>query len=126
MNIQSLPLFILISSGLLNAQVIPGRWEKRDSLRAGEQIFITFKSGGVINYNFKSADSTKLRVIRSGSIETNIPKADVAKVVRLKPRSNKAAWIGAGVGAAAVAVTVPVYFCSANGCRGKEILSRLQ
>ena len=45
MSIKSLPLFILISSGLLNAQVVPGRWEKLDSQPTGKQIIVNLKAG---------------------------------------------------------------------------------
>lgn len=119
MNIKSLPLFILISSSLLNAQVVPGRWEKVDSLPANAQLTITLKSGNEANYIFNSSDSANLAVQSESGTELVIPKADVAKVVRLKPPSNQAAWIGAGVGAAAGAVPIAVAFCSADGCRGE-------
>ena len=119
MNIKSLPLFILISSSLLNAQVVPGRWEKVDSLPANAQLTVTLKSGNEANYTFNSSDSANLAVQSESGTELVIPKDDVAKVVRLKPPSNKAAWIGAGVGAAAGAVPLPVALCSANGCRGE-------
>ncbi len=119
MSIKSLPLFILISSGLLNAQVIPGRWEKVDSLPANAQLTITLKSGNEANYIFNSSDSANLAVQSESGTELVIPRADVTKVVRLKPPSNKAAWIGAGVGAAAGAVPIAVAFCSADGCRGE-------
>ena len=119
MNIKSLPLFILISSSLLNAQVVPGRWEKVDSLPANAQLTITLKSGNEANYIFNSSDSANLAVQSESGTELVIPKADVTKVVRLKPPSNKAAWIGAGVGAAAVAASFLVALCDANGCRGE-------
>ncbi len=45
MTIKNLPLLVLFWSCLLNAQVIPGRWEKVDSLPSGQQIVITLKSG---------------------------------------------------------------------------------
>ncbi len=119
MNIKSLPLFILISSSLLNAQVVPGRWEKVDSLPANAQLTITVKFGNEATYIFNSSDSANLAVQSESGTELVIPKADVAKVVRLKPPSNQAAWIGAGVGAAAGAVPIAVAFCSADGCRGE-------
>ncbi len=119
MTIKSLPLFIIISSSLLNAQVIPGRWEKVDSLPTTSQLMITLKSGNEANYIFSSSDSANLAVQSESGTELVIPKDDVAKVVRLKPPGNNAAWIGAGVGAAAGAVPIVVAFCSADGCRGE-------
>ncbi len=99
MNIKSLPLLILISSGLLNAAVVPGRWEKVDSLRSGEEIVVTLKAGDNMECAFKGADATNLTVTRGGS-ELAIPKADVAAIVQQKPRSKKPLWIGAAVGGA--------------------------
>ncbi len=119
MHIRSLPLFIIISSSLLNAQVIPGRWEKVDSLPTTSQLMITLKSGNEANYIFNSSDSANLAVQSESGVELVIPKADVAKVVQLKPPSNRAAWIGAGVGAAAGALPIVIAFCSAEGCRGE-------
>ena len=42
MTIKSLPLFVLVSSGLLNAQVIPGRWQKRRMLRPLSVLVVVF------------------------------------------------------------------------------------
>ena len=42
MTIKSLPLFVLVSSGLLNAQVIPGRWQKRRMLRPLSGLVVVF------------------------------------------------------------------------------------
>ncbi len=99
-NIKSLPLFILISSGLLNAQVVPGRWEKVDLLPSGQEIIVTLKAGDRMECDFKGADSTKLTVTRGGS-ELAIPKADVAAIVQQKPRSSTPTLIGIAVGGVA-------------------------
>jgi len=45
MTIKSLLLLLLFSSSLLNAQVIPGRWENVDSLPSGQQIIVTLRAG---------------------------------------------------------------------------------
>ena len=42
MTIKSLPLFVLVSSGLLNAQVIPGRWQRRRMLRPLSVLVVVF------------------------------------------------------------------------------------
>ncbi len=103
MNIKSLPLLVLISSGLMNAQVIPGRWEKVDLLPSGQEIIVTLKAGDRMECDFKGADSTKLTVTRGGS-ELAIPKADVVATVQQKPRSSTPTLIGIGVGGVAGAV----------------------
>ena len=43
MTIKSLPLFVLVSSGLLNAQVIPGRWQRRRMLRPLSVLVVVFE-----------------------------------------------------------------------------------
>ena len=113
MTIKSLPLLVLFSSSLLNAQVIPGRWEKVDSLPPGQQIIVTLKAGDRMECAFKGADSTKLTVTRGGS-ELAIPKADVATIVQQKPRSKKQSLIGAAVGAGAGAGGVAAFICSVD------------
>ena len=117
--VYSVCSLLLFHSVLLQAQVIPGRWEKVDSLPTNARLTITLKSANEANYTFNSSDSANLAVQSESGTELVIPKADVAKVVRLKPPSNQAAWIGAGVGAAAGAVPIAVAFCSADGCRGE-------
>ena len=119
MTIKSLLLLVLFSSGLLNAQVIPGRWEKVDSLESGEYIVITVKFGDRIECAFKSSDSTTLTVTRRGS-ELAIPKTDVATIVQQKPRSNKPIWIGAALGSAIGVGSVVAIACSENGCNWDE------
>ena len=53
MNIKSLPLFILISSGLMNAQGTPlGRWEKVEALRSGTLVVVTLETGDRIEGTF--------------------------------------------------------------------------
>ena len=101
MNIKSLPLVILISSSLLNAQVVPGRWEKVDSLPANAQLTITLKSGNEAKYTFNSSDSANLAVQSESGAELVIPKADVARIVQRKSRSNKRTLIWAAVGGGA-------------------------
>jgi len=45
MSIKSLQLLVLFSSSLLNAQVIPGRWEKLDNQPAGKEIIVILNAG---------------------------------------------------------------------------------
>ncbi len=113
MTFKSLPLFILISSGLLNAAVVPGRWEKVDSLPFGRPMVVTLKGGDSMRCTFNGSDLTTLTVTTGGS-GLAIPKADVGTIVQQKPPNIlKAALIGTGVGAAAgVAIVAAVRPCT--------------
>jgi hypothetical protein len=64
MAIKSLPLFILISSGLLNAAVVPGRWEKVDGLQEGTRIVVEIKSGDRLEGALKGSSPQELTVNR--------------------------------------------------------------
>ncbi len=56
MNTQNVVMILLVLTTSLQAQVIPGRWEKVDSLPAHAWLTITLKSGTKENYIFKSSD----------------------------------------------------------------------
>lgn len=81
MNLKSLPLLILISSGLLNAAVVPGRWEKVDSLRSGEQIVVNLKAGSRGRFSFKESDADSLTLVTSAGRELKIAKSEVRSIV---------------------------------------------
>ncbi len=106
-NIKSLPLFILISSGLLNAQVIPGRWEKVDSLPPGQEIIVTLKAGDRMECVLKEPGTNDLTVVTSAGSELNIAKSEVHKIVGIENDSLlNGALIGAGVGGAIALVPI--------------------
>jgi hypothetical protein len=98
--LEILALAFLVTNSL-QAQVIPGRWEKVDSLPTSAQLTITLKSGNEANYIFNSSDSANLAVQSESGAELVIPKADVARIVRRKSRSNKRTLIWAAVGGGA-------------------------
>ena len=101
MNIKSLPIFILISSGLLNAQVVPGRWEKVAALPQGEEIIVTLKAGDRLECAFKESGADDLTVITLTGRELNIAKSEVREIEsqeKIKDSLLNGALIGAGVG----------------------------
>jgi len=98
--LEILALVFLVTTSL-QAQVVPGHWEKVDSLPTSAQLTITLKSGNEANYIFNSSDSANLAVQSESGAELVIPKADVARIVRRKSRSNKRTLIWAAVGGGA-------------------------
>ena len=101
MNIQSLPLFILISSGLLNAAVVPGRWEKVDGLKKGTRIVVEMKSGDRLEGAFKGSSPQDLTVTDPAQSDRQVPKTAVAKIMtaeKVKDGLSNGMLIGMGVG----------------------------
>jgi len=99
--VYSVCSLLLFHSVLLQAQVIPGRWEKVDSLPTNARLTITLKSANEANYTFNSSDSANLAVQSESGTELVIPKADVARIVQRKSRSYKRTLIWAAVGGGA-------------------------
>ena len=101
MTIKNLPLLVLFWSGLLNAQVIPGRWEKVDALPQGKEIIVTLKAGDRIEYALKESGADDLTVVTSTGSELKIAKSEVSKIVgdeKIKDSLLNGALIGMGVG----------------------------
>ncbi len=101
MSIKSLPLFILISSGLLNAAVVPGRWEKVDGLQEGTRIVVEMKSGDRLEGAFKGSSPQDLTVTDPAGSDRQVPKTAVAKIMtaeKVKDGLSNGMLIGMGVG----------------------------
>jgi uncharacterized protein YcfJ len=92
----------VILVGSAAAGVIPGRWEKVDSLREGEDIVVVMKSGERIEGDFQSADVDSITVKPIREKDRRIVKAEVTQVEREGVKQDGAldgAAIGAGAGA---------------------------
>src|SRR5262245_13135866 len=77
-------LFVVLLSDppVAAAQVIPGRWEKVDTLPRVESITVTLASGHRGEYKFIGCDPLVLIVTSMNSNEIRIAKADVRTIVR--------------------------------------------
>lgn len=95
---------VLVVPVLLQAVIVPGRWEKLDALQPGQQITVTLKSGDRIDADFQSSSPDEISLVtRSRRLlaALKIPKADVEQVSSLEADSRlNGTLIGAGVGAA--------------------------
>ena len=91
-SFRQLVICILVISNclLLQAGVIPGRWEKVDSQTPSTGLMVILKSGERINCFFKSSDPESLTVVDPVAGERRIPKFDIARVegTRIGPDSN--------------------------------------
>jgi len=111
MYLKGLPLFVLISSGLLNAQVIPGRWEKLDRQPTGKQMIVTLKAGDRLECALKESGADYLTVITSTGSELTIAKSEVREIEsqeRIKDSLNNGALIGMGIGLGVVVALLAV------------------
>ncbi len=121
MHIKSLPLFILISSSLLNAQVVPGRWEKVEAQKQGTVLTVIMKSGDRFDCTFEDLQMDTL-VVETGAGEQRIPKVDVQRLETLVPDSVKDGTVkGVVIGAVALGVLGGV--AGAFPCSGSSFCS---
>ena len=106
---MSFILFVLTTS--LQAQVIPGRWEKLDSQPVGKQIIVTLKAGDRMECAFKESGADDLTVITSTGSELTIAKSEVREIEsqeRIKDSLNNGALIGMGIGLGVVVALLAV------------------
>ncbi len=113
--VKSLLIIVFFSSGLLNAQVIPGRWEKVDALPQGEEMIITLKAGDRLECAIKESGADDLTVITSTGSELKVAKSEVRKV-ETEDGIRNGVLIGAAVGFAG-----PVIVTLASGVDRTEV-----
>ena len=98
---------ILLASSVLNAGVVPGRWEKVAAENKGANLIITLKAGERIEGFFKGLTDDAIVVESPGSGDRTIPKTAVARIVTADKRSGdltNGTVIGAAVGGSIVGV----------------------
>jgi hypothetical protein len=91
----------VLPTHLLQAAVIPGRWEKVDGLQEGTGIMVELKSGDLLEGAFKLASPQELTIIDLSGSDQQLPKTAVAKIVtaeKVKDGLNNGMLIGMGVG----------------------------
>ena len=111
MNTQRVVLILFVLTSSLQAQVIPGRWEKLDSQPVGKQIIVTLKAGDRLECAFKESGADDLTVITSTGSELTIAKSEVREIEsqeRIKDSLNNGALIGMGIGLGVVVALLAV------------------
>ena len=109
---------VVIASGLVilgvlsaaSAEVVPGRWEKVDSLTRGTGIIVSMTGGDRMECEFISSDPEGITVVDSDQSERTLPKSGVKKIQTIAKTGKNRVWdgalIGAAIGAAAGGITV--------------------
>ena len=83
MKIDKLVVFtvlIQMFTTQIQASVIPGKWEKVESLSQGYQIVVTLKSGDQIEGSYQGDSPEELTVTDQKNETRQIPKAEVALI----------------------------------------------
>ena len=115
MNTQSVVIILLVLTTCLQAQVIPGRWEKVDSQPVGKQVIVTLKAGDRLECALRKSGADDLTVVTSTGSELKIAKSEVRKV-ETEDGIRNGVLIGAAVGFAG-----PVIVTLASGVDRTEI-----
>ena len=102
---------VLILVGLLcvpaQAQVIPGRWEKVQTLPLGPQITVELKSGDRLEGQFEELSPFEL-LLKTGSAQASIPRADIERITTRGDGLLNGVLIGAAIGGGIMAaLTLP-------------------
>ena len=72
-------ILVGLLSGAARAQVIPGRWEKVEALKLGPWITVELKKGDRLEGQFEELSPPEL-LLRSGSAQAAIPRADIERI----------------------------------------------
>ena len=117
MQAQIVVVILLVLTTSLQAQVIPGRWEKLDSQPAGKEIIVILKTGDRLDGALKESGADDLTVITSTGSELKIAKSDVEEIGTLvEDGIRDGVLIGAAVGFAG-----PVIVTFASGVDRTEV-----
>ncbi len=102
-QVASLSLVCLISLPL-QAQVIPGRWEKVSALQVASPITVELKDGDRIKGHYEDLSATDVMLVTHFS-RAVIPKEDIEAITTQPEDSlSNGTLIGAGVGAGLMGV----------------------
>jgi len=106
MKVKNLIGVMVLSMILLQAVVIPGRWEKLDGQPPGTRMLVTLNSGARVDCALKSSGPLDLTLTDQTGAERILPKSEIRKIVSVGRvvRDNvlKGTFIGAAIGALTV------------------------
>ena len=106
---------MLCLSSMLNAGVVPGRWEKVAAENLGSKFIITMQSSERIDGYFKGMSEDNLVLTLLDGKERLVRKADVAKIITAERRMGSLVN-GLAIGAASGAAIPAIFFAGEHCC----------
>ena len=101
MKNSRIAVIALILVGVLSvpaqAQVVPGRWEKVQTLPLGSQITLELKSRDRIEGQLEGLSPSEL-LLKTGSAQASIPRADIERITTRGDGLLNGVLIGAAIG----------------------------
>jgi hypothetical protein len=95
---------VLLVTSFGYSDVIPGRWEKVDSLQAGSNVVVELVSGDRVEGELLSSAADALTIRDNGAARV-IPKEAVSRVLVARRTGKHGALYGAAIGAGAGVAT---------------------
>jgi len=92
----------MLTDASLSAQVVLGRWEKVEALKAGTEIIVKLKAGDRVEGTFIGIGNEDIRLSEVGRAEVRLPKSAVQSIeTKAKIRDNlkRGTYIGMAGGA---------------------------
>lgn len=107
-------VIVLMSSTLGQAMVVPGRWEKVASEKAGSRLIVTLKTGDYMECAFVRLSDDSLIVSTPNGVEREYSKANVARITTADKRMGSLVN-GTIIGAAVVGIPMAIFASSVSG-----------
>lgn len=113
-SIKIVSFFLVSTPVLLNAGVVPGRWEKVEALTVGSPVVVSSKSETRIEAKFRGLRAEAIDLTDESGKDLQIPRSEVLRITTRgsKDGLSDGAWIGGGIG---VAVAVGVLAIAGSG-----------
>ena len=108
-------LVMLASLPAASANVVPGRWEKVDSLAQGTGIIVKMDGGDRFEGEFLSSDTLSLSIRTFDEEERDLPKSGVKKIETIEKSGHNRIWDGALIGGAIGAATMALVTAGFGG-----------
>ena len=105
---------VLVFSGRLEAQVIPGRWEKLDATSRGTEIIVQLQTSMRLEGTFQSSTPDEVVLLTDAGNTVNVAKVDVLEITTtsLEDSNTGGTLIGLGTGLALGAAVGYSFDCS--------------
>jgi len=91
----------VLNIGLLPAGVVPGHWEKVETLERDAAIIVFLQGGDRLECTYQATTDSQLVVATADQPDLTLPKATINKVTGtqlINDSTRNGTWIGAGIG----------------------------